>query len=60
MCCVSIPSACVCTPALRLSLCETTNTTKQNATQLKKVLLCGIEAHVCVLQTSLDLLGEPG
>jgi isochorismate hydrolase len=30
--------------------------TKLNETRRKTVLLCGIETHICVMQTALDLL----
>ena len=51
--------ACLSPQILKLLLLGHTQHTqhkhKQPANQ-KKVLLCGIEAHVCVLQTALDLL----
>ena len=41
------------------SMCtEEVNAAFQALPGVKKVLIVGIETHVCVLQTSLDLLGE--
>jgi nicotinamidase-related amidase len=42
---------------LTFSCCDSAEfMTKLNATHRKTAILCGIETHVCVMQTALDLL----
>ena len=43
-------------PKMRFSACTEQTRTALAATGRRTVLLCGIEAHVCVLQSALDLL----
>jgi nicotinamidase-related amidase len=45
------------TRKLTFSCCDSAEfMTKLNATHRKTVIICGIEAHICVMQTALDLL----
>ncbi|HVF85746.1 MAG TPA: hydrolase [Abditibacteriaceae bacterium] len=41
---------------MRFSACVEETTTQLRATNRKSVILCGLEAHVCVLQSALDLV----
>ena len=45
-------------PKMCFSMCANDIISKLEEHQVKEVVLCGIEAHVCVYQTCLDLLNR--
>jgi nicotinamidase-related amidase len=52
----ALPKDTVCEPKLKFSACIDPLRKQLEAAERSTVLLCGIEAHVCVMQTALDLL----
>ena len=43
-------------PKMRFSACVEETTAQLRATNRKSVILCGLETHVCVMQSALDLI----